>query len=115
MFSDVAKGVPTLGMVPSTGAGCLYPYGIMPTSTFSRAAIEKEVLTTDDLWIAFNNIDNGNRIVKTLDHPATIVNVGKSQQLSLTSINDIGGENQRAIERLLRLFPDTLYKLNNEN
>lgn len=71
--------------------------------------------TTDDLWIGFVNINHGNRVVKTLNAPATLINVGKSQTESLTSINDLGGENMRAIERLLKVFPQTLQKLRDEN
>lgn len=115
IFNDVKAGEPTLGMIPSTGAGCLYPYGIMPQITFDKEIIKANVFETDDLWIGFVNISHGNRIVKTLTHQATLVNVKNSQKESLTSKNDLGDGNVRALERLIKLFPDTLQILCNEN
>lgn len=114
-YNDIKAGIPVLGMVPSTGNGCLYPYGSMPQSTFNEQMLREFAFTADDLWIAFNSINNKTPIVKTLDIIPTLINVGKSQTESLTQINDIGGENQRTIDRLLRLYPNTLKLLNNAN
>lgn len=114
-FNKVKAGIPVLGMVPSTGNGCLYPYGVMPQSAFDIKTISENALTADDLWIAFNSINNKIPIVKTLDTIPTLVTVGKSQRASLTQINDIGGENQRTINRLLELFPKTLQLLHDAN
>lgn len=114
-YNDIKSGIPIIGMVPSTGNGCLYPYKAMPHSTFNEEVIREYALTADDLWIAFNSISIKTPIVKTLDAIPTLVNVGNSQSESLTQINDIGGENQRTIDRLLKLFPNLLELLNDAN
>lgn len=112
IYNEIKAGCPTIGMIPSTGAGCLYPYGIMPPKTFDLDLIMRDVLTTDDLWIGFNAINNRIPIVKTLKYFGTLINVRNSQKISLTSVNDLGGENKKAVNRLLELFPDTINILN---
>lgn len=115
LYNDVKPNVPTIGLIPSTGAGCLYPYGVVTPNFFDWDTIKGNALTADDLWIGFNCIDSGLRIVKTVSHPATLVNVRSSQNSSLTSVNDVGGENQRVIDRLLTVFPDIVSKIKNAN
>ena len=114
VYNDVKAYCPTLCLIPSTGAGCLYPYGFVNPSYFDRDRIIDNALTADDLWIGFNNINSRKKVVKTLAHVATLINVKSSQTSSLTSLNDIGGENQRVIVRLLKIFPETLNRLNNQ-
>lgn len=115
IFNNIKRGVPKIGMIPSTGAGCLYPYKILPKTAFNLEIIKKEVFTTDDLWIGFNNIISGNYLVKTLDHPATLICINNSQKEALTTINNIEGENSRSVKRLLKIFPQVHIILKDEN
>lgn len=105
-FSKEKKVEPYLWVLPSTGNGCLYPYNIMPEKTFDIQSIMKYALFQDDLWICFNHISNGVKIAKTEYKNAILINVAGSQTRSLTTINDIGGENNRVIKRLNDLFPN---------
>lgn len=99
---------PVMPIMPSTGAGCLYPYGCMPESTFDIEKIKENAFTADDLWMRFNSISGGIKVVRTRKKVKTLCNVYLSQREALTNGNDLGGENQRVIERLLKLFPDTV-------
>ncbi|MBQ9735284.1 MAG: hypothetical protein IJV96_00675 [Clostridia bacterium] len=104
-----AEGVasPSLYVMPSTGDGCLYPYGCMPEITFDFEIVKENALTADDLWMRFCSLQNEVLVLKTRETIATLCVVGGSQKERLTQINDIEGENQRVIERLLRIFPKT--------
>ena len=56
---------PSSMLMPSTGAGCLYPYKILNERVFNREDIEKYAATTDDLWIGFICLYSNVKIVKT--------------------------------------------------
>lgn len=108
-----AEGVekPSARLMPSTGAGCLYPYGVMPESTFEIEKIKEKAFTADDIWMCYNRIANNVLAIKTKHKIAILCNVSNSQAEALTTINDIGGENQRIIDKLNEIFPDVERKL----
>ena len=105
IHSSVGVESPTKWLIPSTGNGCLYPYGCMPQITFDWNVIQDTALTADDLWVRFCSMSNGIEVVKTRETIAILCEVWGSQKERLTQINDIGGENERVIERLVQLFP----------
>lgn len=106
--SPEGVGTPSMKILPSTGAGCLYPYGIMPETTFNIELIKKNAYTADDIWMCFNRTVAGIPAVKTREKNAILCNVKNSQKEALTTINDIGEGNQRTIECLLELFPEVI-------
>ncbi len=101
---------PSIRIMPSTGAGCLYPYGVMPDTTFDKNNIRQYALTADDIWMCFNRLSVNVPVVKTREKNAILCNVYSSQAEALTTVNDIGHENERTIERLQKLFPGALEK-----
>ncbi|MBQ8620796.1 MAG: hypothetical protein IJ422_00600 [Oscillospiraceae bacterium] len=103
-----AAGVnePTRWVVPSTGNGCLYPFGCMPEVAFRWDLIRENALTADDLWMRFCSLSNQVEVVKTKETIAILCEVWGSQRVRLTAINDLAGENQRVVDRLVRLFPN---------
>ena len=110
IHSPIGVSEPTKYLVPSTGNGCLYPYGAMPPVTFDWEKAKANAYSADDIWMRFCSLSNGVKVVKTLETIAILVNVWGSQKERLTQLNDINGENQRVLERLLVLFPDILKK-----
>ncbi len=110
LCSPVGVGVPVYDIMPSTGAGCLYPYRVMPESAFDIKKAKEVAWTADDLWMRFNSLDAGVRVVKTREKNATLCNVRGSQKEALTYVNNLENENQKTIERLLMLFPETAKK-----
>ncbi len=108
--SPEGVGEPSVKIMPSTGAGCLYPYGVMPATTFDLALIREYAFTADDIWMLFNRLSVDVPVVKTREKNAILCNVSHSQSEALTVLNDIGGENERTIERLRELFPGVLEK-----
>jgi hypothetical protein len=110
IHSSVGVNEPDVCVLPSTGNGCLYPYGAMPPITFDWEKAKTNAYSADDIWMRFCSLSNGVKVVKTLETIAILVNVWGSQKERLTQLNDINGENQRVLERLLVLFPDILKK-----
>ena len=108
IHSPIGVSEPTKYLVPSTGNGCLYPYGVMPPVTFDWEKAKANAYSADDIWMRFCSLSNGVKVVKTLETTAILVNVWGSQKERLTQLNDINGENQRVLERLLVLFTDIL-------
>lgn len=105
---------PSLFIMPSTGAGCLYPYNVMPETTFQKDMMMQNAFTADDIWMCMNRIHAGVKVVKTMEKVPILCNVFGSQEEALTQINDLQGENEMTCERLYRLFPDVVEKLKNE-
>lgn len=99
---------PIMRIVPSTGAGCLYPYGIMPKTTFDKALMYQTAPRADDLWMRFNSLSAGVEVVKTREWNATLCTVNNSQEHALTKHNDLSNGNQEALDRLCKTFPDAV-------
>lgn len=110
IHSPIGVSEPTMYLVPSTGNGCLYPYSAMPSVTFDWEKAKANAYSADDIWMRFCSLSNGIKVVKTRETIAILCNVWGSQKERLTQLNDINGENQRVLERLLVLFPDILKK-----
>lgn len=106
IYSELGVNEPAYRVLPSTGNGCLYPYGVMPDITFNWEMAKNNALTADDIWMRFCSLNNNVKVVKTRAMIATLCNVMGSQRERLTQLNDICGENQKVIERLLKVFPN---------
>ena len=106
LCTPLAVDHPAYAVMPSTGAGCLYPYGIMPKETFDIEEAKRLAWSADDLWMRFNSLSAGVLVVKTREKIATLCNVTGSQREALTRFNNLEMENNRVIERLLQKFPD---------
>lgn len=91
---------PSSRLMPSTGAGCLYPYKILNERVFNREEIKNYAASTDDLWIGFNCLYSNVKIVKTRKYIPTLCTVSSSQTESLIGGNVFGGMNDRAVRLL---------------
>ena len=111
IYSSEGVSEPSLRIMPSTGAGCLYPYGSMPSVTFERKLIFESAFLADDVWMRFCSLQNGMKVIKIRKKIATLCNVFGSQKERLTCINDISGNNQIVIDGLMKVFPDTVERL----
>ncbi len=109
--SEVGHLQPDLRIMPYTGAGCLYPYNIMPKSAFDKKMLTENAITADDLWMKFNSLNAGVKVVKTRKTGPMLCVVKGSQIQHLGEVNNIGGENDRTIKRLASLFPMAVVNL----
>ena len=102
---------PEMNIMPSTGNGCLYPYGVMPESTFDKELFIRNAYSADDIWMRFNSLENGVFVVRTQKEVATLVNVFSSQKTALNRVNDGQNENQKTVDNLIRVFPEVQKKI----
>lgn len=95
---------PNKDFMPLTGSGCLYPYNIMPKTTFQKDKLMKCAFTADDLWIGFMARISKVPICIT-DKPANIFSVVTSSQTQhLGQINCLGNGNDCTIQSLISTF-----------
>lgn len=91
---------PSHSIIPSTGAGCLYPYGKLKSDIFNKEMIRAKVLSADDIWIWHNALKSGVKILKTQKQSRVLCPVWGSQKENLSEINVGLGENKRIIKDL---------------
>ena len=102
---------PSTRLFPSTGGGTLYPYHAVDKEAFNEEAMRKTALTADDLWMRFMSAKKGTKIVKTRKAHRTFSTLEGSQEQGLQQENCIGGENDRALDRLSAMYPDALAEI----
>lgn len=108
------KGVEDFGyysneiLTPLTGSGCLYPYGVMPKTTFDVDLIKSTSFTADDLWIAAMINVNHIELIPTDIVARTFTTVTGSQNTHLGQVNCIENGNDVVINKLIKVFPQFL-------
>lgn len=103
--SSVGVDNPSMKLFPSTGGGTLYPYGSVNEETFNIEIMKEIAFSADDLWMRFMSALNGTSIIKTKKNHRTFTTIEKLQTESLQTLNCLGGENDRTIERLSNRYP----------
>ena len=101
-------------LMPLTGSGCLYPYGVLNECAFDWYTILQTSLSTDDLWIKFVSIISGTPVVETTPRAKIFTTVYSSQKNHLAITNLAGGGNNNNVQLLISKFPDTLKVLTND-
>ena len=102
---------PSTRLFPSTGGGALYPYQSVDEEAFNDEVMQVTALTADDLWMRFMSAKKGTKIIKTRKAHRTFSTLEGSQEEGLQQENCIGGENDRALERLSARYPDALAEI----
>ena len=102
---------PSSFLFPSTGGGTLYPYGSVDEETFNVQAMKETAFTADDLWMRFMSARKGTMIIKTRKNHRTFSTLEGSQTEGLQTENCLGGENDRALERLSKKYPEALKEI----
>ena len=103
--SSVGVDNPSMKLFPSTGGGTLYPYGSVNEEAFNKKIMKEIAFSADDLWMRFMSALNGTPIVKTKKNHRTFTTIEKLQTESLQTLNCLGGENDRTLERLSNRYP----------
>ncbi len=111
IYSSEGVKEPSTRLFPSTGGGTLYPYGSVDAEAFNEGAMRETAYTADDLWMRFMSAKKGTRIVKTRKGNRTFATIQGSQIVGLQQENCLGGENDRAIERLSKKYPDVVAEI----
>ena len=111
VYSDEGVKTPSAKLFPSTGGGTLYPYSTVDEEAFRDDVMRETALTADDLWMRFMSARKGTKIVKTRKAHRTFSTLEGSQEEGLQQENCIGGENDRALQRLSARYPEALTEI----
>ncbi len=111
VYSSEGVKKPSARLFPSTGGGTLYPYQAVDEEAFNDKAMRETALTADDLWMRFMSAKKGTKIIKTRKAHRTFSTLEGSQTEGLQQENCIGGENDRALDRLSARYPDALAEI----
>ena len=86
--------VPVMRLLCTTGAGSLYPPGVLPAETFDRETIVDSCLHSDDLWLKAMEVMAGTPVVVSAIDQAISYCEG-SQSVALWSGNSAGGNDRQ--------------------
>lgn len=105
---------PSFDLCATGGAGTLYPPGILPKDAFKIDMIKKLSLEADDMWLKIMELYNGIKVVWVKNKYVMPLEIENSQQISLNSVNVVGGKNDVFIKRLFRYYPEAFKVLEDE-
>ena len=108
VYSSEGVASPSNKLFASTGGGTLYPFGAIDREAFNEEALKETAYTADDLWMRFMSAKKRTKVIKTRKAHKTFSTLEGSQEIGLQQENCLGGENDRAIERLSKRYPDAL-------
>ena len=111
VYSSEGVIKPSTRLFPSTGGGTLYPYQSVDEEAFNDEVMRVTALTADDLWMRFMSAKKGTKVVKTRKAHKTFSTLEGSQTEGLQQENCLGGENDRALDRLSARYPDALAEI----
>jgi hypothetical protein len=96
---------PSNKIMASTGGGCLYPPNSVSNTVFNWEYIHDCALTSDDIWMKAMELLGRTKVVKTSKYHKTFSLIENSQKEHLAELNDIQGQNDVTVNKLLCLFP----------
>ena len=111
--SEEGLYTPSLFVTPYTGAGCLYPFGIMPTTTFDKNKLKELAFSADDIWMSLNEVLGLVPVVKARRQGEMLCTVYGSQLESLGNYNSQSNGNDEAVRRICNEYPQILSILKN--
>lgn len=101
----ILAGTPSYRIMPSTGAGTLYPPSCMPTETFDKEKIVRYALTADDLWMKAMSIYGKVPVVRTQNKNKALCLSVPKQTFALAAKNVGQRLNDKVMTDLLDIYP----------
>ena len=115
VISDVGCKMPSYGLNPSPGGGCLIPYGAFYKDAYDEDKIRERAYKADDLWYMFMAAENGTRIVKTRKYHKIFTLIEGSQTVQMATENVIGNKNIDYLNRLAELYPSAYSRITEDS
>lgn len=105
-ISDIGVKAPSYSLSPSSGGGCLIPYGVFYKDVTDVKKIQELALKNDDLWYMFMCAQNKRKLVKTRKYHKIFTVVEGSQVSQLASENIKCGGDSACMKRLIETYPE---------
>ncbi|MEY8515924.1 hypothetical protein AALC25_03150 [Lachnospiraceae bacterium 29-84] len=102
---------PSYLIMPSTGAGTLYPPDAVNDKVFDVDILKKYAFSTDDIWLKFMELLNLTPVIKTHKNVRYLSEIKTKEDERLLNINIVQGKNDEVVKNLSKLFPEALQKI----
>lgn len=113
---NVVDAKPSHLLVPTGGAGTLYPPGALHEKAFDKKLIKKLCFHADDLWLKMMAYLNNTSVVTNNRYNKDFVTIASTQTEKLVSSNVLNGGNDQQLKNICRHFNVDLGQLaNNES
>lgn len=101
---NVTDKKPSYFLVPTGGAGTLYPPGVLHQEVFNKDMFKKICFHADDLWLKIMALKKGTLVVTNRRYNRDFVSVGKTQREKLVSGNVFSGGNDVQLKNVLEYY-----------
>lgn len=109
---NVTDKEPSYILVPTGGAGTLYPPGSLPATTFDKNTFKQICLHADDLWLKAMSLLNKTNIVTNSRYNKDFVSIKTTQNEKLVSNNVIAGGNDVQLKNVCEYYKINIFKKN---
>ena len=103
--------VPQLSIMPSTGAGTLYPPHLLSEEVFNIEMLKRICLTADDLWMKTMSLLNGVKVRRIEKNHRPLTTITGSQTVTLADENIFNSKNDECVRNLVNQYPGAFKKL----
>lgn len=97
---------PSDWVMPSTGAGTLYPPNVLDKRVFDIDMIKGVAYTADDIWMRYMSLLKGTKVVKTHRNCRHLSDIKIKNNIKLADVNVDGGRNDECLRLLDEIFPE---------
>lgn len=105
---NVTDKMPSPLLVPTGGAGTLYPPGSLPATTFDKSIFKEICFHADDLWLKAMSLLNKTNIVTNSRYNKDFVSIKTTQNEKLVSNNVIAGGNDVQLKDVINHYDISL-------
>lgn len=102
---------PRLSIMPSTGAGTLYPPHLLSEEVFNIEVLKRICLTADDLWMKTMSLLNGVKVRRIEKNHRPLTTITGSQTVTLADENIFNSKNDECVRNLVKQYPAAFEKL----
>lgn len=102
---------PMLTIMPSTGAGTLYPPHLLSEEVFNIEKLKCICLTADDLWMKTMSLLNGVKVCRVEKNHRPLTTISGSQTVTLADENILNSKNDECILNLVNQYPVAFERL----
>ncbi len=103
--------LPKLSVMPSTGAGTLYPPHLLGEEVFNIEMLKRICLTADDLWMKTMSLLNNVKVRRVEKHHRPLTTITGSQVISLADENIFNNKNDECLRYLICQYPSAFQSL----
>jgi hypothetical protein len=108
---NVADNKPSLLLVPTGGAGTLYPPNALDKEVFNHLVFKKVCFHADDLWLKVMSLRQKTLVATNTKYYRDFLTIKTTQNVKLVSTNVLSGGNDRQFELTLSYYEHNLWAL----